>query len=123
MSSRSWGGQGRKSISVDGVLFADGTFVGPDGSDYLRRTQCQLNARHDEGVSVLHAIKSGLTDDKILEFLTRYKEQDSALTGSNEHDYYWHACGEQTDILLQAFNAFGRKGLRQMQLRWPANAT
>ncbi len=99
------------TISLDGVFFAHGSYIGQDKSDFFLQTLCDMNARHDAGVSVLRAIASGISDADLPGFFTRYQAEDASYTANTRHDSYWHMRGQVSAQLGDVFAHFGRSAL------------
>jgi hypothetical protein len=102
------------SVSIDGVFFSDGSYVGPDRSAYFDHFRLQNNARHDVAVAILQASADGSSDAAIQDILQadidRAGQVNITLT-KDPGSIYTYYLGIEAQTLLQSFVADGRRGL------------
>jgi hypothetical protein len=65
----------RVTISVDGVFFDDGTFLGPDTTAFFNEVKAQMDARHEILSKVQSDLKSGVRVEEILRKLEQIAGQ------------------------------------------------
>ncbi|HXU35633.1 MAG TPA: hypothetical protein VN937_04670 [Blastocatellia bacterium] len=58
------------TVSLNGAFFDDGTFVGPDESQFFSKVKAQLDARYDVYKRVQDMLLSQKPSDKILRYVT-----------------------------------------------------
>lgn len=57
------------TVSIDGTFFDDGTFVGPDNTNFFAKFKAQYDARRDLYNEILHRFQSKESGDKIFEYV------------------------------------------------------
>lgn len=98
------------TVSIDGVFFEDGTFVGPDNTGFFAQTKAGIDAKYD----LLNEIASGLTnpsqtkDDVFRQIEATANQPDIRLdSNSTPTDFYNFNKKLYANELLQLRNAYG----------------
>lgn len=73
------------TISVDGVLFADGTFVGPDTRDLFRRLKAEIEARTEAFEEIARALNGDSEAMKRIETLAKGDGEGIQVLGDKTH--------------------------------------
>lgn len=60
------------AVYLDGVFFDDGTFVGPDESQFFLKVKAQVDARHDLYERIQNMFSSEKPPEKILKYVTNF---------------------------------------------------
>lgn len=103
------------SGSIDGVLFQDGTFVGPDEARLQDHFECERNGQHDEGYSMTLAIRKQLSDDEIVAKLNEHIQKGwTSRAGTDRESLYYVARGNEAQLLLQLLKQAGRAKFEQV---------
>ncbi len=120
-SPRISGNQGWPTVdpSLDGAVFADGTFIGPDTLKLFEQYQATQKAEFEEGEWVLAQFsKPGGADE--LDLATVFRNQiraGSAPLFGPAPSFYNAARGQQAERLLDCLRKKGRKALRALSVR------
>jgi hypothetical protein len=78
------------TISVDGVLFVDGTFAGPDINNYFERSRGQLVAKRELAAEILQLISGGAGPEEITSHLKKvgaYQANDDQIPPGEDSQY------------------------------------
>jgi hypothetical protein len=59
-----------QSVIIDAVIYADGSYSGPDTTFLLESYKAALDAQKDENTAILQSIDSGMTEEAITHLLT-----------------------------------------------------
>ena len=90
-------------VSLDAVVFSDWKLIGHDKHSLRKRLRCTRNAEHDEALVVHKLLKSGASDNIIVETL---QEHATAQRSSKIHRYarsYDQARRFHAQVLLSCF--------------------
>ena len=93
------------TMTLDGALFADGTFVGPDTGGLFNKLNAEVSAKHDLLRSISLALKARKTPKQILDHIDevnrhpRTGETKFASGGTREEYYRYFASIYRTEIL------------------------
>jgi hypothetical protein len=101
------------TISVDGVLFADGTFSGPDTNNFFGALKAEIDARRDvieEMAKVLNGDGEAL---KRVELLASGRLNGIPAPGGND-SYYDALKQTQASIMIRTRKKFGDKALSEV---------
>lgn len=93
--------------TLDGVVFGDGVFVGPDTSGLYERFQADQRARVDEATWMLGVIKSGTSLDQIKTQLSKQIYDGRNATGSDPASLYKAARGRAAEGFLAVLEQLG----------------
>ncbi len=113
------------TVSLDGAFFDDGTFVGPDNTDFFAKVEAMRNGRRDAFLTIVNDRKQGKTDKEIFnhveELATAKVDFGRAPTPT---DYYSRFKKETAAELLRikVLEGENRTVLRaqaKMQKPWP----
>jgi len=100
--------------SVDSVVFGDRRIVGADEAKMLDHFECERNGQHDEGVSIMRAIKDGATDQQINDKLNAHIQKGRSTSGGTDREsLYFSARGSEAQMLLQVFKQGGKARLEK----------
>jgi hypothetical protein len=72
-------------VSVDGVLFVDGTFVGPDTRNYFDSLKAEIEARNEMFEEITRALNGDAEAMKRIEALARGDREAIQRFGGKEH--------------------------------------
>lgn len=77
--------EGFKSITViaDGIFFDDGTFIGPDTTNFFTEVKSQMDARHDLLREIQTDLKSGKKVDEVFAGLEAVRNQERVNLGDD----------------------------------------
>jgi hypothetical protein len=102
------------SASVDGVVFGDAHFVGPDESKLFDHFECERNGQHDEGSSISRFLSNNASDQEIIDTLNAHIQKGQLSRGGNDREsLYYTARGTEAQMLLQIFKQAGRSDLQR----------
>lgn len=80
------------TVIADGIFFDDGTFIGPDTSNFFAETKAQMDARYEILLEVQNQLESGKKPDVVFSELERTRDQARDLgdqpTISDLHAYF-----------------------------------
>jgi hypothetical protein len=97
------------SSSIDGVVFQDGTFAGPDEARLQDRFECERSGQHDEGYSMTLALRNQLSDDEIAAKLNEHIQKGWTYRGRVNRESFYHVSrGNEAQLLLQLLKQGGR---------------
>lgn len=100
--------------SIDSVVFGDRRIVGADEAKMLDHFECERNGQHDEGVSIVRAIKDGATDQQINDKLNAHIQKGRSMSGGTDREsLYFSARGSEAQMLLQVFKQGGKDKLEK----------
>jgi len=93
---------------LDCAIFSDWKKMGPNQHHFARRLIMRRNAEHDEGLAVHRMLKSGATDNMIIETLTRHANApiSKALRPAKRH--YDQCRRFQAQVLLRHYQGSDR---------------
>lgn len=107
------GGPKITGVKLDGVIFDDGIFSGPDESHFFEQFKASSNARHDSGIAVLRGIKEGLSDEDLLKKLKDQAARAKENLGQTPKDYYYAERSSDAGRLAMILERYGRNALLQ----------
>jgi hypothetical protein len=64
------------TVTADGVFFDDGTFIGPDTTDFFARVKTQMDARYEILQRVRNELTSGKTPDEVFRGLEQIRDSE-----------------------------------------------
>jgi hypothetical protein len=102
---------------LDGAIFGDGVFVGPDTSGLYERFQARQQAEADEAEWVLNQLSAGVTDQELRDSLSEHIHQGRNSTGTDPAGLSTAARGEGANRFLSVLEERGQKGLREFANR------
>ena len=65
-------------VSIDGVLFTDGTYVGPDTNNYFELFRGQIEANRDLDSEIEHLVNNGARTEAIMNHLKKLSNTQSS---------------------------------------------
>lgn len=95
-------------VSLDGVIFGDGVFVGPDTSKLFEWFQAEQKAQVDEAAWMQSEVEGGLTDQQLRDALSEQIYKDRRATGTDVASVYTAARGEAASRLLSLLDNLGQ---------------
>ncbi|MGH9350603.1 MAG: hypothetical protein ACRD2G_00290 [Terriglobia bacterium] len=104
-------------LSLDGIIFGDGVFVGPDTSKLFERFEAAQKAEVDEGAWLLSQINGRSTDQEIRNGLSQHIYAGHNDTGTDRASLYGASRGEEAGRLLGALNELSPAGLAEVARR------
>lgn len=113
------------TVSLDGVFFDDGTFVGPDTTDFFTETKARRSARLDLMLELEKQVKEGKTDNAFKQMEGFVKEPVVKRSGRpTSTDYYNLNKRRYAEELLEVRKALGdeeaaKKILSSLRKTWP----
>jgi hypothetical protein len=87
-------------VSVDGVVYDDGVFEGPDKSKLFERFQTEQQGQHEEAQSVLRQLNAGVTGDALVAVLDEDIFKGQASTGTDNQSLDIAARGREAQRIL-----------------------
>jgi hypothetical protein len=67
------------TVIADGIFFDDGTFIGPDTSNFFTETKTQMDARYELLMAVQNQLRSGKNRDEVFTELERLRDKTQSL--------------------------------------------
>jgi hypothetical protein len=106
------------SVAIDCVVYAHGTFTGPDNHELRKHYIAVRNAEHDEAYSVnlhLKALSGPDTVDlyKIDALLQYHHTYGAQASGSSAKTIYWNARSVEAAILRRKLSSGGLESLKK----------
>jgi hypothetical protein len=105
------------SVSVDGIVYDDGVFVGADNSKLFERYQYEQQGQREEGASMLRQLNADVADDQILQTLNQDIQKGAIATGSDDKSLFIAGKGREAQRLLGIFQNNGRTALRMAAVK------
>jgi hypothetical protein len=105
---------GSVQAGIDGVVFADGSFAGPNKLHLWERYVATRNAEHDEALAVFNLMKSGAPQAQVVHVLQRRANRALAATyfpGDDVRTWYRQALGNSARDMLRILRHQGSNGL------------
>lgn len=111
--------QGATSIqaTLDGAIFGDGVFIGPDTSKLFERFQAAQKAESDEGAWMLNLLKSGPSTDEIKTQLSQQVYDGFGSAGMDPLSLYKAARGRMAQRFLRVLARGGQPRLQNLAQR------
>lgn len=69
------------TVIVDGIFFDDGTFIGPDTTNFFTQVKTQVDARYEILQGVEKDLKSGKSPSEVFEKLEQIRDHEKAPEG------------------------------------------
>ncbi|MEK6302914.1 MAG: hypothetical protein AABO41_19560 [Acidobacteriota bacterium] len=98
------------TVSVDGVLFVDGTFVGPDTKDFFGLLKAEIDARRDLVEDIAQMLDGDAEATKRFELMANAKSHDNQDQSGN-NSYYNMIKETQASVISARRKRFGDKAL------------
>ena len=100
------------TVTADGVFFDDGTFIGPDTTNFFARVKTQMDARYEILQGVRNELKSGKSPGDVFRGLEQIRDREG------------HENGGETIEELRAYfrNLFARDVLGKKEVWGPDKA-
>lgn len=73
------------TVTLDGVFFDDGTFVGPDATNFFAEVKTQIDTRYEIYLGVRNELKSGKNPGEVFKGLEEIRDQEETHAGSVPH--------------------------------------
>lgn len=104
-------------VTLDGVVFGDGVFTGPDTSDLYERFESEQKAEVDEGMWMLNRFSSGTAAEQIREGLSQQIYEGRNAAGADLESLYAAARGREATRLLGVLDQRGQTVLQNVAAR------
>lgn len=102
------------TVSIDGIFFEDGTFIGPNTTGYFERVQAMVNAKLDLLRHVATASEKGLGNEALDGIEAKGIAPAVTLTSeSSADDYYKHYSKMFASEITQMRKAYGIQRLAE----------
>lgn len=108
------------TVSIDGAFFEDGTFVGPDTSNFFAQTKAMIDARRDLLDEIAAGLStSGTTTDSLYERLKETAAQSSVEidSASTPADYYHYFKKFYANDILKTKEIHGQNKALEIAIR------
>ena len=100
------------TISVDGVLFVDGTFVGPDTRGYFQTLKAEIEARRDLFEEVARGLAGDSEAMKRVELLANRKSNGRESAADRQQSTYYDMLQQTTaSVIMARRERFGDKAV------------
>jgi len=76
------------TVSLDGVFFEDGTFVGPDTTEFFVMVEARVNARRDLMQEIAFAVERKRSMDAIFDYINEVASSPLPVQKMNQGDLY-----------------------------------
>lgn len=104
-------------VSLDGAIFGDGVFIGPDASHLYERFQALQRARLDEAAWMQSELNAGVTDEQIRNALSSQIYAGRNSTATDPASLYAAALGETASKFLTVFERSGQGALKRVSVQ------
>ena len=71
------------TVSLDGAFFDDGTFVGPDETQFFSKVKAQLDAKYDLHNRIKKMFSSGKPPEKVLQYINNFANMPRGHLGGD----------------------------------------
>lgn len=107
------------TVSIDGVFFEDGAFVGPDTTEFFGKVKALIDASQDLRRDIETRVKSGKSADEVLTHVTEEARKSKVKLGRNStaEDYYKHFKRSAAEELLNMRSVSGNEKTLEHALR------
>lgn len=78
------------TVSLDGVIFDDGTFVGPNVTGFFEQMQAMVNAKVDLLHDIAAASQQGDVDQALDSIAAKSREPDAKFNSKSSSDDFYH---------------------------------
>lgn len=93
--------------ALDGVVYSDGTFAGPNQTQILQLYRCYRNAEHDEALAILEMTASHTSPASINESLNKDVLRGYSAQGKDVQAMYHNARAESADLMRLTLKRVG----------------
>jgi hypothetical protein len=112
------------TVTLDGVFFDDGTFIGPDTNDFFAKVKTQMDVRHEVLRGVQSDLKSGKDSTEVFRGLEQIRDRERQVSGGemtmNElRSFYRHMFAQDVLGMKEMWGADGAIANVQRQLSRP----
>jgi hypothetical protein len=118
LHSHPWPPVAKMVASVEGVVYGDEKYSGPEGPEVWLRLAVGRLAAHDEAVSVANLLKSGITLPDLFSTLRLQSLRGSWLHGTDAMDVYVYARGKSAQDVETLVQRDGRDRALQVLSRF-----
>lgn len=97
------------TVTLDGVFFSDGTFVGPDSTGFFDRVKSTRDAKLDFLLNIKNGLQQGKSTEQVFEQIETVAKQPEIKGGPRltPTEHYNKAMKEETKALLRMKNIVG----------------
>jgi len=108
-------------VTLDGVFFDDGTFIGPDTNDFFAKVKTQMDVRYEVLQGVQRDLKSGKDPNEVFRELEQIRDREQHVRGGemtmNElHSFYRHMFAQDVLGMKEMWGVNGAIANVQRQL-------
>jgi hypothetical protein len=112
------------AVTLDGVFFDDGTFIGPDTNDFFAKVKIQMDARYEVLREVQSDLKSGRKPDEVFKRLEQIRDNERQVSGEEMtmkelRSFYRHMFAQDVLGMKEMWGADGAIANVQRQLSRP----
>ena len=79
------------TVSADGVFFDDGTFMGPDTTNFFAKVKTQMDVRYEILQGVENELQSGKNPAEVFKRLEQIRDFEETQGGTDETRSYFRA--------------------------------
>lgn len=113
------------TVTLDGVFFDDGTFIGPDTNDFFIKVKTQMDVRYEVLRGVQSDLLSGKDPTEVFKGLEQMRDRERQLSGGNMtmkelRSFYRHMFAQDVLGMKEMWGAQGAIAnvQRQLSRRW-----
>jgi hypothetical protein len=112
------------TVTLDGVFFDDGTFVGPDTNDFFAKVKTQMDVRYEVLRGVQSDLKSGKDPTEVFRGLEQIRDRERQVSGgemtmNDLRSFYRHMFAQDVLGMKEMEGADGAIAKVQRQLSRP----
>lgn len=112
------------TVTLDGVFFDDGTFIGPDNNDFFVKVKTQMDVRYEVLQGVQTDLQSGKDPTEVFRELEQIRNRERQVSGgemtTNElRSFYQHMFAQDVLGMKEMWGADGAIANVQRQLSRP----
>lgn len=109
------------TVTLDGVFFDDGTFIGPDTNDFFAKVKTQMDVRYEVLKRVQSDLKSGKDPNEVFRELEQIRDRERQVSGAEMtmdelRSFYWHMFAQDVLGMKEMWGADGAIANIQQQL-------
>ena len=109
------------TITLDGVFFDDGTFIGPDTNDFFAKVKTQMDVRHEVLQGVQSDLKAGKNPTEVFKGLEQMRDRERHMSGgemtmNDLRSFYRHMFARDVLGMKEMWGADGAIANVQRQL-------
>ena len=113
------------TVTLDGVFFDDGTFIGPDTNDFFAKVKTQMDVRHEVLQGVHSDLQSGKDPTEVFQGLEQIRDRERQVSGGEMtmdqlRSFYRHMFAQDVLGMKEVWGAEGAIANveRQLSRHW-----